>query len=145
MATPGEPVLEVRDLEVTDSRGLPAVRGMSFQVRARDRRRCGRRQRQTELIEAITGLTKPTGGTIEIAGREISHVTAREMLDAGVGHIPEDRQRRGLVLEFSIAENVALHDYDRPPDSKWGWLFPRRLIEIARKLIVEFDVRGGAR
>ena len=65
------------------------------------------------------------------------------MLDAGVGHIPEDRQRRGLVLEFSIAENVALHDYDKPPDSKWGWLFPRRLIEAARRLIKEFDVRGG--
>ena len=49
------------------------------------------------------------------------------MLDAGVGHIPEDRQRRGLVLEFSIAENIALHDYAKPPDAKWGWLFPTRL------------------
>jgi simple sugar transport system ATP-binding protein len=65
------------------------------------------------------------------------------MLDAGVGHIPEDRQRLGLVLEFSIAENIALHDYNRPPDSKWGWLFPRRLVARARTLIREFDVRGG--
>jgi general nucleoside transport system ATP-binding protein len=65
------------------------------------------------------------------------------MLDAGVGHIPEDRQRRGLVLEFTIAENIALHDYNRPPDSKWGWLFPRRLIQRAASLIREFDVRGG--
>ena len=65
------------------------------------------------------------------------------MLDAGVGHIPEDRQRRGLVLEFSIAENIALHDYNAPPDSRWGWLFPRRLVERARRLIEEFDVRGG--
>ena len=54
------------------------------------------------------------------------------MLDAGVGHIPEDRQRRGLVLEFSIAENIALHDYAKPPDAKWGWLFPKRLVERAR-------------
>jgi simple sugar transport system ATP-binding protein len=60
-----------------------------------------------------------------------------------VGHIPEDRQRRGLVLEFSIAENIALHDYCFPPDSRWGWLFPRRLVERARQLIREFDVRGG--
>jgi simple sugar transport system ATP-binding protein len=65
------------------------------------------------------------------------------MLDAGVGHIPEDRQRRGLVLEFSIAENIALHDYDKEPDSKWGWLFPGRLVQRAKALIEEFDVRGG--
>ena len=62
---------------------------------------------------------------------------------SGVGHIPEDRQRRGLVLEFSIAENIALHDYNKPPDSRLGWLFPRRLIERARTLIKEFDIRGG--
>ena len=65
------------------------------------------------------------------------------MLDAGVGHIPEDRQRRGLVLEFSIAENIALHDYAKPPTAKWSWLFPARMIERARGLIEEFDVRGG--
>jgi simple sugar transport system ATP-binding protein len=65
------------------------------------------------------------------------------MLDAGVGHIPEDRQRRGLVLEFSIAENIELHDYDKPPVAKLGWLFPRRMIELARRLIAEFDIRGG--
>ena len=65
------------------------------------------------------------------------------MLDAGVGHIPEDRQRRGLVLEFSIAENIALHDYAEPPDAKWGWLFPARLVERAARLIRDFDIRGG--
>ena len=62
------------------------------------------------------------------------------MLDAGVGHIPEDRQRRGLVLEFSIAENIALHDYAEPPIARRGWLFPHRMIERARTLIKEFDV-----
>jgi simple sugar transport system ATP-binding protein len=65
------------------------------------------------------------------------------MLDAGVGHIPEDRQRRGLVLEFTIAENIALHDYRYAPNSRFGWLFPRRLVQRARELIREFDVRGG--
>jgi simple sugar transport system ATP-binding protein len=78
-----------------------------------------------------------------VGGRVIHHATAREMLDAGVGHIPEDRQRRGLVLEFTIAENIALHDYNRRPDSRFGWLFPRRLVQRARALIKEFDVRGG--
>jgi simple sugar transport system ATP-binding protein len=65
------------------------------------------------------------------------------MLEAGVGHIPEDRQRRGLVLDFTLAENIALHDFREEPDSKWGWLYPGRLIERARRLLKEFDVRGG--
>jgi simple sugar transport system ATP-binding protein len=67
----------------------------------------------------------------------------RRSLDAGLGHIPEDRQRRGLVLEFTIAENIALHDYAKPPDAKLGWLFPQRLVARARSLIQEFDIRGG--
>ena len=66
------------------------------------------------------------------------------MLDkANVGHIPEDRQRRGLVLDFTLAENLALHDYRKQPDSKHGWLFPHRLIARAWQLLKEFDVRGG--
>ncbi len=65
------------------------------------------------------------------------------MLDAGIGHIPEDRQRRGLVLDFSLAENFALHDYNRAPASIRGWLFPKRLIERSAGLIKEFAVRGG--
>jgi len=70
-------------------------------------------------------------------------VGVQEHFDSGLGHIPEDRQRRGLVLEFSIAENIAIHDYRSKPDSRFGWLSPSRLIETARRLIQEFDVRGG--
>jgi simple sugar transport system ATP-binding protein len=98
---------------------------------------------QSELIEAITGLRGHHSGELLVAGEVISHPSARRMLDLGVGHIPEDRQRRGLVLEFSIAENIALHDYNQPPASRLGWLFPRRLVQRARELIKEFDVRGG--
>jgi simple sugar transport system ATP-binding protein len=65
------------------------------------------------------------------------------MFDAGEGHIPEDRQRRGLVLEFSLAENIALHDYRHEPYSRHGWLYPARMVERAQKLLKEFDVRGG--
>jgi simple sugar transport system ATP-binding protein len=141
----GDVLLEVEDLHVLDDRGLPAVRTVSFQVRAGEIVGIAGvdGNGQTELIDAITGLRKVQSGTIKVAGREFVHANAREMLDAGVGHIPEDRQRRGLVLEFSIAENIALHDYKEPPDSRWGWLFPNRLVERARKLISEFDVRGG--
>ena len=70
-------------------------------------------------------------------------LTPRAILDAGVVHIPEDPLRRGLVLDFSLAENLALHDYRKPPDSRFGWLYPRRLVARARKILQEFDVRGG--
>ena len=143
--TPGEVLLKVDDLQVVDERGLPKVRGVSFEVRAGEIVGVAGvdGNGQTELIEAITGLRRLDGGTIEVAGRPIHSPTARTMLDAGVGHIPEDRQRRGLVLEFSIAENIALHDYAKPPDARWGWLFPARLVERAGRIIKEFDVRGG--
>ena len=144
-ATPGEQLLEVEGLEVRDDRDLPAVRDVSFHVRAGEIVGIAGvdGNGQSELIEAITGLRRAHSGTVKVAGRVLVHASPREMLDAGVGHVPEDRQRRGLVLEFPIAENVALHDYNKEPDSKWGWLFPQRLVEHARKLIKEFDVRGG--
>jgi general nucleoside transport system ATP-binding protein len=144
-ADPGDVLLEVRDLHVNDDRHLAAVRDVSFVVRAGEIVGIAgvEGNGQSELIEAITGLRRAEGGQVAVGGEVVSHPSARKMLDVGVGHIPEDRQRRGLVLEFTIAENIALHDYLYPPDSRWGWLFPRRLVERARQLIREFDVRGG--
>jgi simple sugar transport system ATP-binding protein len=141
----GDVLLSVQDLHVRDDRGIEKVRGVSFDVRAGEIVGLAGvdGNGQTELIDAITGLMKTESGTIKVAGRELRDASARQMLDAGVGHIPEDRQRRGLVLEFSIAENIALHDYAKPPSAKWGWLFPKRLLARARSLIREFDVRGG--
>ncbi|HEY8030139.1 MAG TPA: ABC transporter ATP-binding protein [Gaiellaceae bacterium] len=142
---PGDVLLRVDDLHVTDERGIAKVRGVSFEVRAGEIVGIAGvdGNGQTELIEAITGLRKIDGGAVTVGERTMHSASAREMLDAGVGHIPEDRQRRGLVLEFSIAENIALHDYAKPPDAKWGWLFPARMVQFAAGLIREFDVRGG--
>ena len=144
-AQPAEPVLEVRNLHVNDDRHLPVVKDVSFGVRAGEIVGIAgvEGNGQSELIEAITGLRHAESGEIAVGGKVVSHASARRMLDAGVGHIPEDRQRRGLVLEFTIAENIALHDYCDPPDSRFGWLFPGRLVQRARNLIKEFDVRGG--
>jgi simple sugar transport system ATP-binding protein len=80
---------------------------------------------------------------VRVGGKDITNATSREAIDTGVGHIPEDRHRRGLVLPFTLAENLALHDYRKEPESKHGFLFPRRMIEKARRLLREFDVRGG--
>jgi general nucleoside transport system ATP-binding protein len=143
--SPGAPLLTVDDLRVREDRGLECVRGISFEVRAGEIVGIAGvdGNGQSELIEAITGLRRPEGGRIIAAGEDITTEGSRECLDAGVGHIPEDRQRRGLVLDFSLAENIALHDYREEPDSKWGWLYPKRLIARAGRLLTEFDVRGG--
>jgi general nucleoside transport system ATP-binding protein len=144
-AQPGEPLLEVDDLVVMDERGLQACRGASFEVRAGEIVGIAGvdGNGQTELIEALTGLRHPVSGRIVVGGEDLTKATPREALDTGVGHIPEDRQVRGLVLDFSLAENLALHDFRTPPESRFGWLFPRRLVERARRILSEFDVRGG--
>ena len=144
-ATPGETILEVEDLHALDDRGLEAVRGVSFAVHAGEIVGLAGvdGNGQTQLIEALTGLRGATSGRVEIAGRDLTGSSTHRILDAGVGHIPEDRQKRGLVLEFSLAENFALHDFDQPPNSRFGWLRPGRLLARAVKLVKEFDVRGG--
>jgi general nucleoside transport system ATP-binding protein len=144
-AEPGETLLALEDVHVSDERGLPAVRGVSLDVRAGEIVGIAGvdGNGQTELVEALTGLRRPSAGRISIAGEDVTNSRPRHHLDAGLGHIPEDRLRRGLVLEFSLAENLALHDYRRPPNSRFGWLRPGRIIAWARRLLQEFDVRGG--
>src|SRR5437762_4626926 len=106
-AQPGEALLEVDDLHVVDDRGIEKVSGVSFAVRAGEIVGIAGvdGNGQSELIDAITGLRRLQSGAVRVAGRECVHASPRQMLDAGVGHIPEDRQRRGLVLEFTIAED----------------------------------------
>ncbi len=144
-SAPGEPLLAVEDLVVRDNRGLEAVRGLSLEVRAGEIVGLAGvdGNGQSELVEAITGLRKVEGGRIVVGGRDLTGASTQEILDNRLGHIPEDRQRRGLVLEFTLAENLALHDYDRPPNSRFGWLRPGRMAQHARRLLAEYDVRGG--
>jgi simple sugar transport system ATP-binding protein len=144
-AQPGEPVLSVTDLEVDDERGLPAVRGVSLEVRAGEIVGLAGvdGNGQSELVDAIAGLRKVQAGRILVSGTDITGANCRDSLDAGVGHIPEDRHLRGLVLDFSLAENLALHDYRTPPESRFGWLYPRRMVANAKRVLQEFDVRGG--
>jgi general nucleoside transport system ATP-binding protein len=143
---PGEPLLTVEDLEVRDDRGLDAVRGVSFVVRAGEIVGIAGvdGNGQSELIDALTGLRGTAGGHITVGATDITRATARQALDAGMGHIPEDRHRRGLVLDFNLAENLALHDYGKEPFSRLGFLNPRRWLKWAAGLLKEFDVRGGS-
>jgi simple sugar transport system ATP-binding protein len=144
-SSPGETLLAVEDIHVIDERGLEPVRGVSFVVRTGEIVAIAGvdGNGQTELIDAITGLTRPSQGKILVAGRDLTKGSAHEYLEHGVGHIPEDRHRRGLVLEFTLGENLVLHDYDKEPFARRGFFYPARVFSWARKLLHEFDVRGG--
>jgi general nucleoside transport system ATP-binding protein len=144
-AKPKQPVLEVRDLRVRDDRGLPAVQGASLTVHEGEIVALAGvdGNGQTELVEAITGLRAAESGSIGVGGKDLTTAGARGMVRHGVSHIAEDRQRRGLVLNFTLAENLALREYNTPKLSN-GWLLSlRRMRDRARGLIAEYDVRGG--
>jgi len=140
-----EPLLQVEGVSAEDDRGLPAVRDVSFEVRAGEIVGLAGvdANGQSELIEVLTGLRKPTAGTVRLAGRDVTGASAREVKDAGLGHIAEDRHRRGLVLDFSLAENLFLSEYRRPGNSRFGLMSPRVMAERARGLLKAYDVRGG--
>jgi len=142
---PGETLLDVDDLHVIDERGLEAVRGVSLAVRAGEIVAIAGvdGNGQTQLIDALTGLMRPSEGRIVVGGRDMTRASAHSFLDEGVGHIPEDRHRRGLVLEFSLAENLVLHDYAKAPYAKAGFINPGKIVDSAGDLLEEFDVRGG--
>ena len=143
-STPAEPVLEIEDLRVVDDRDLPAVDGVSLTVRAGEIVALAGidGNGQSEIVDAVAGLRPVTSGHVRIAGQDVTGRDPREVRDAGLGHIAEDRHRRGLVLPFSIAENLALRDYHA--SSRFGLLNPKRMLDRARGLIGEFDVRGGS-
>jgi simple sugar transport system ATP-binding protein len=144
-ADPGEAILTVENLHVLDDRELETVHGLSLEVRAGEIVGIAGidGNGQSELVEAIVGLRRPTEGRILVNGQKITRDDPKHLIDAGVGHIPEDRHRRGLVLNFTVAENLSLHEYRRPTESRFGWLSPRRMITRAQKLIRDYDVRGG--
>ena len=142
---PSEPVLEVEDLHVRDDRDLEAVNGVSMSVRGGEIVAIAGvdGNGQQELVEAITGLRAPTSGRVVVGGRDITGRGVRAATDAGVAHIAEDRLRRGLVLPFTLAENLALREFRRPEISGGGWLRIGQMRSRARRLLREYDVRGG--
>jgi simple sugar transport system ATP-binding protein len=144
-AHPENPLLQVEHLTVIDDRGLEAVRDVGFEVRGGEIVGLAGvdANGQSELIDAIAGLRNAKSGRVVIDGRDVTNGTAKGALDAGLGHIPEDRHRRGLVLPFSLTENLALHGYRHAPNSRGGFLNLRAMGERARRLLREFDVRGG--
>lgn len=142
-ANPGEVVLSVTDLKAVNDRGLPALRRASFDVRRGEILGLAGvdGNGQSELIEVLTGLRPPVSGQIELKGVTITKKSTRKRADMGLGHIPEDRQKRGLVLDFSLWENMILGRQHQKPFSQNGLLNSQKVRGYARELIQEFDVR----
>lgn len=144
-AKPGETVLSIRDLKVKDARGLFAVDGFSLDVRAGEIVGVAGvdGNGQEELVQAIAGLMPVTSGSISLNGKDITHMHVRDRNESGLAHIPADRQKFGLVLEFTLSENMALKKYFHEPLSHHGVLDRKNMAEHAQKLIDTFDVRSG--
>ena len=139
----GEVVLEVKDLLVEGHHHNVAVDGVSFRVHAGEVLGIAGVQGngQTELVEALTGLRHVESGQILIDGKDIANETPRHITEQKVAHVPEDRQRDGLVLAFSIADNLMLNTYYLPPFSKGAVLQENVILESANRLVKEFDIR----
>lgn len=142
-ARPKEDVLSIANLVVYDVRQLPAVKGLDLTVRAGEIVGIAGidGNGQSELIEAITGLRKVESGSIAINGKEITNWPVRRITEEGVGHIPEDRHKHGLVLDFSVRDNIVLQTYYKNPFSNKGILNFSKITKKAKELIEQFDVR----
>jgi simple sugar transport system ATP-binding protein len=142
-ANPGAPMLTIRDLQVADDRGVPTVDGVDLEVRAGEIMGVAgvEGNGQREFVEAITGMRPPVRGAITIDGHDIGGWNPRRVASLGVGHVPEDRNKHGLVSTFSVADNLILNRYSRSP-------FARRLVfqsdpiaANARREVRDFDIR----
>jgi ABC-type uncharacterized transport system ATPase subunit len=140
---PGTNVLEIRDLVVLDDRGLVAVDHVSLDVREGEVLALAGVQGngQTEFVEALVGMRHVESGTILLHGKSIANLTPRQSLDAGLGHIPEDRQRDGLVLTMSVADNLVLNTPRRAPFANHGTRNLAAVNENAVTLVHDFDIR----
>jgi simple sugar transport system ATP-binding protein len=141
-ARPGEVVLDVQDLNVHGERGEHAVRDVSFEVRAGEILGVAGVQGngQTELCEALIGL-RPSTGSVRLDAADLSHASTRDRLRAGIGYVPEDRSEDGIVGEFSVADNLVLDVYDRPPYASGIALNLDAIRESAVRRVQEYDVR----
>ena len=140
---PGETILSVNDLIVKDIRGLDKVKGFTLDVKKGEVFGIAGidGNGQSELIEALTGLRKIESGTVSLNGKDVTSKTPNDIQEHGMYNIPEDRQRRGLVLDFTVAENLILENYDKDQFSKGAILKHKEIDRHAEELSEKFDIR----
>jgi simple sugar transport system ATP-binding protein len=142
-ATPGQSVLEIRELRVMDDQDNLMVDGVDLDVRAGEIVGVAGVQGngQTELVEAITGLRKVLSGSVKIEAVETTHASPRRIVELGVAHVPEDRQRDGLVLSYPVADNMVLNTYYLPPYARWVMIQQAEVDKVSEERVKQFDVR----
>jgi len=145
-ANPGEVFLKIDSLSVKNARGTLGVKNLSLEVRSGEIVGIAGvdGNGQTELIYGITGLSPVESGTVTVNGKDVTKMSVKEHIEAGIGHIPEDRHKHGLVLDFSIADNSILKNYDKLPySSPFGILDFAKIAGHADDLISQYDIRAG--
>lgn len=142
-AKPGGAVLQIKNLMVTDDRGVPVVRDVSLDVRAGEILGIAGVQGngQTELAEVLTGLRRADSGKIVIDGEEVPWENPRYLFEHGMAHVPEDRHKHGLVLTYDLVDNVALNRYYKPPFAKGIQRDRNAVLKETVGLIEQYDVR----
>ena len=142
-SSPGEPMLRVDGLRVNDDRGHEVVRGVSFEIRGGEILGIAgvAGNGQDELVEALTGLRHLTGGRVTLGGRAITGAAPRQLHELGIGFVPADRHRFGLVLSFPLTDNIVLTDYHSPPYSRGLVRDDDAIEKRAQECIAAFDVR----
>ncbi len=145
-ANPGEVVLDVKDLRVPSRMYKhDAVKGVTFQARAGEITCIAGidGNGQTEMVYALSGLEKCSGGTITLKGQDITHAPIAKRSAAGVSHIPEDRHKHGLVLDYTLEQNMVLQSYLEPRFQQMGFIKFGAVRQYAERLIEQYDVRSG--
>jgi len=142
-AKPGDVVLSVENLRVKDKRDHEAVAGVSFEVRAGEVLGIAGVQGngQTELVEALTGLTHSLAGKVTLAGHDVTNAPPRRLVDIGLAHVPEDRHQYGMIGVYPIADNMILNTYHHAPFARGITMNNAAIEAYAKKLVAQFDVR----
>lgn len=141
----GDVILKVENLSVLSSRKVLGLKDFSLEIRSGEIVGVAgvEGNGQTELVEAITGLHRAEAGQILLKGKNITALPVRSRIREGVAHIPEDRQKRGLILEYTIEDNMVIENYDLPPFSRNGLMNRDAIREYAEGIMKNFDVRAG--
>lgn len=140
---PGEVVLKAHDLHALNSKGLPALKGINFEIRAGEILGIAGvdGNGQKELCEVLTGLKPAAKGSIKVLDKELINKPSKEFLNSGVAHIPEDRHRTGLIMDFTVMENLIIKEFNTSKFSRYGFLKAKAIKEAAERMVKEYKIK----